>query len=310
MHVLIVRPGAIGDALLTFPVLKALRTRYDACKITFVSNPVVLPLARESGLVDETYDYGSLMWSELFASSGIRTHRLQDVMRHIDYVICWLRDPEGIMERNLEAQGIARIVVAPGRPPNENDIHIVTYLAASIGVADIVDNFYSIEMQSCVSQDEFVHEARPFAIHPGSGGAWKCWPVSHFAAIIRRLWQRQVPVLLLAGPADEERVQQLISTIGTPSQSSLLTLLEHVPLLDVAKQLQRCRGYLGNDSGITHLAAMLGVPTIALFGRSNPVLWHPVGPHVQVIHASELAHLSIDTVIEQVETSCRHSPFG
>lgn len=301
MHILIVRPGAIGDTLLTFPILKTLRTFYTNCTITFVGNPIVLPLALASGLVEETFDYDSLLWSELFASTGIRSPSLRALMRRTDYAICWLRDPDGIVQRNLHEQGRARVVVALGRPPEEERIHIVRYLARTLGIAESVDSTYCLERRNTALPNEFMQGLRPFAIHPGSGGAWKCWPVLHFATIICELWRHHIPVLLLSGPTDEERVAHLLDLVGTPPQASFLTHIVNAPLLEVASQLQCCRGYLGNDSGITHLAALLGMPTIALFGPSNPVVWHPLGPNVHMIYEPELTYLDVHSVMAHIE---------
>ena len=309
MHVLIVRPGAIGDSLLTFPILEALRTRYKDCTITYVGNSAVLPLISAASLADETFDYGSLMWSELFASSGLHSMPLKTMMQRVDYAICWLRDSDGIVQRNLQSQRIKHIVVAPGRPANEDTIHIVSYLAQTIGIVDSVASSYHLQLKHETTDDEVmvrkVQTVRPFAIHPGSGGALKCWPVSHFAAIIRAIWQHGIPVLLLAGPADDMRVAQLLDLTGTSPKESLLTRLTNVPLLDVAAQLQQCRGYLGNDSGITHLAAMLNIPTLALFGPSNSAIWHPIGSHVTIIHELKLESLSVDMVMSYVENMLR-----
>ncbi len=77
-------------------------------------------------------------------------------------------------------------------------------------------------------------------------------------------------------------------------------MLTNAPLLEVARQLQQCRCYLGNDSGITHLAAMLGVPTVAIFGPSDPAVWRPVGPSVEVIQERALEDVSVDVVMEAV----------
>ena len=156
------------------------------------------------------------------------------------------------------------------------------------------------------------------AIHPGSGGAHKCWPAHSFAAVIEQLWNPHWPqlseaervsilrhshsVLLLAGPADRERVHDILNSIRHPPKPGMLKVLVDAPLLKVAQQLQQCRCYLGNDSGITHLAAMLGVPTIALFGPSDPAIWHPVGPSVRVIRAQALERLGSDVVIEALES--------
>lgn len=139
------------------------------------------------------------------------------------------------------------------------------------------------------------------AIHPGSGGAAKCWPVENFLEVIERLWQQNQPVLLLAGPADEKRLEGILAQIPPEPKRELLQVLVNRPLLEVARYVQACRCYLGNDAGITHLAAMLGVPTIALFGPSNPAIWRPIGPVVNVIRERPLEQLRVDAVMEAIE---------
>jgi ADP-heptose:LPS heptosyltransferase len=80
----------------------------------------------------------------------------------------------------------------------------------------------------------------------------------------------------------------------------MLNLLLDAPLLEVAQQLQQCKCYLGNDSGITHLAAMLGIPTIALFGPTDPAIWQPPGPSVEVIYNPVLEQLPVEMVLEKL----------
>ncbi len=149
MHILIIRPGAIGDALLAFPVIHALRTLYHHSHITLVSNAAVLSLAREYGIADEVFDYGAAQWSELFLTTRPHTshtsHRtshtsaLQDLLQRTDLAICWLRDSDGIVAHNLRTAGIKEIMIAPGRPTTDERIHITQYLARTAGIQDTVD---------------------------------------------------------------------------------------------------------------------------------------------------------------------------
>ena len=340
MHILIIRPGAIGDALLSFPVLKALREHYTGAHITLVSNAQVLPLALAFGVADEVGDYQDIQWSELFSSNG--TPALQDLLQQIELAICWLRDPGGMVERNLRMNGIRRLIIAPGRPPEGARVHVVEYLAQTVGLP-IKRSQWSVpsllqypqsgsSKRRCVcqfhttphapSQETFyiglpnksidfalgtdsVSSEGPacdyVAIHPGSGGPQKCWPVIHFAAVIERLWQQNRPVLLLAGPADTERVRDLINLVATPPRPEMFKTLTNEPLLEVARHLQPCRCYLGNDSGITHLAAMLGVPTVALFGPSDPAVWEPVGPCTKVLYGQLLEQAPVNVVMEAID---------
>ncbi len=80
----------------------------------------------------------------------------------------------------------------------------------------------------------------------------------------------------------------------------MLKVLVDKPLMEVAEQLQGCRCYLGNGAGITHLAALLGIPTVVLFGPSDPTIWRPLGSSVEIIQAKALEGLSVIMVIESI----------
>ena len=297
MHVLLIRPGAIGDSLLTFPVMQALRVQHSDAHITFVSNAAALPLAHACQLADVTYDYSAPLWSQLFLPPDRYSQQFRTLLAHTDQAICWLRDDDGIIARGLRAVGIKHVMVAPGRPPAGERIHIVDYLLRTVGMG-------SSRWHAGAGDPE-----GPVAIHPGSGGAYKCWPVPSFIAIIEALLQRSLPVLLLGGPADtariqeiQQHVQRLVASTARNDAPSLFQTMIDAPLLTLAQRLQGCRGYLGNDSGMTHLAAMLGLRTVALFGPSDPDIWHPIGPHVHMLYEPALHHLSPDTVMHAVET--------
>jgi heptosyltransferase III len=299
MHILIVRPGAIGDTLLTLPVIQALRAEQTNPHITLVGNAAVLPLALQSGLVEEVSDYGELRWSEFFAPGGVRRTDLRARLQQTDLAICWLRDPQGVVERNLGAAGVRRCVVAPGHPPRGERIHVVDYLAGSIGLSPAAA-LHTFTLAASAARPDPGSPGRPtVAIHPGSGGAHKCWPVASFAALIEQLWRRGASVLLLIGPAEQERWQSLRGLLPPPPSPATFNLLANAPLAELAAQLRQCACYLGNDSGITHLAALLGLPTIALFGPSDPATWRPLG-QVEVIQARPLEHLPVNRVMQSI----------
>src|SRR6266849_439487 len=139
--ILVIRPGAIGDALLTFPVLKALKEDNTGTHITLVSNAQVLPLAPAFGIAEQTFDFQDIQWSELFSTTGIRTSFMRGLLEQTDLAICWMRDPDGIIEHNLKMSGIEHSIIAPGRPSTGEHLHIVDYLARTIGLPDIGTQF-------------------------------------------------------------------------------------------------------------------------------------------------------------------------
>ncbi len=313
MRLLVIRPGAIGDTLLTFPVLQALRACYSDPRVALAGNASVLPLAQACGVAEELYDYEHIQWSELFSTRGVRNPALVDVLRRTDRAICWLRDSDGLVERNLRAMGIEDIVIAPGRPAPGGALHIVQYLAETIALPIDFEVLRKCEGRGQVGRRSEgrrlaapVHEIggevlendqRPSAIHPGSSAPSKCWPAPYFAAVIEQVWQQGRPVLLLAGPADQERLDDVLRALPAQDTWGSLKVLKNASLLELACKLQECKDYLGNDSGITHLAAMLGIPTVALFGPSDVVIWHPLGPRVRVIRENSMEHLHLATVI-------------
>ncbi len=299
--ILVIRPGAIGDALLTFPVLKALREHYAGMPITLVSNAQVLPLALAFGVAEQTFDFQDITWSELFSTTGIRNSSLLALLKQTDLAICWMRDPDGIVEHNLKMSGVKNVMIAPGRPSEGEHIHIVDYLADTVGLSNVGSRFIAPLSWPTPNSVSNGPTGRSVAIHPGSGAAQKCWPASRFAAVIERLWQQNRSVLLLAGPADSERVHDVLQQLSSPLTPAMLKLLTNASLIEVARQLQLCRCYLGNDSGITHLAAMLGIPTIAIFGPTDPAVWRPVGPSVKVLQGRTLEDVSVDSIMEVID---------
>jgi heptosyltransferase III len=302
--ILVIRPGALGDALLTFPVLKALRASSEAIHITLVSHPAVLELARTWDLAKLTENYSSARWSELFLSNGIRSTRLLSELAATNLAVCWLHDEEGLVEHNLRNAGCQDVICAPGRPPEKTYEHIVHYLGTTLNLnlSEITQFTLKSGLTPLeVERDPASPQAKMVAIHPGSGGAKKCWPIENFAQLITYLQQHNIPTLLLSGPADQERLLQLRKLL-LPSQSTSLRILENAPLSDLCREFQNCRCYLGNDSGITHLAALSGLPTIALFGPSDPRIWRPVGSRVHLIQESRLEDLQIERIIATIES--------
>lgn len=298
MHICIIRPGALGDTLLALPVIQALREQESIECVTFVGQAAFAPLLLATGLVTNALDYEDICWSQLFLLQGILHPGLRALLADCQLVVCWLRDPDGLIAQNLRAATSGRVVVAPGRPGEDAGMHTSAYLASTLGITLPADPHLTL-LPSTTSQTEA--NTRFFAIHPGSGGAHKCWSIQGYAEVIQALWQRTIPVLLLTGPADAGRLEALQHSLPTPPPG-LLTLLTHAPLLQVAHTLQHCRAYLGNDSGITHLAALLGIPTTALFIASDPYTWHPLGCSVHVISPQRLGVLSTSEVLAALQS--------
>ena len=136
---------------------------------------------------------------------------------------------------------------------------------------------------SCVreslGQENRAAPGKPILIHPGSGGLAKIWPLGNWWTLIRFLRETcQLPVVLTLGPADErlrgfaQEAEALgVLTVESPS----------LPLL--AAWLSQGRLFVGSDSGVSHLAALVGIPSMVVFGPTDPEVWAPRGPHVHIV---------------------------
>lgn len=139
-------------------------------------------------------------------------------------------------------------------------------------------------------------KSSPTVIHPGSGGAAKCWPLERFVELAGRLKGRGDEVLMVLGPAEIDRWGE--RRIG-PVRGQL-PLLESPSLELLAGVLAGCRAYAGNDSGASHLAAAVGAASLVLFGPSNSTHFAPLGPSVKVHAKPSLADLTTEEVMRML----------
>ena len=303
MNIVAILPADhIGDALFVFPILLALRAKYGDAHITFVSYALVLPLALEWGLIDEGLDCKDEQWQELLSPKGIQSAKLLALLQKTDCVICWQVDTGGAISRNLRSTGVKRMFVVPEHPITTGPIHVADFMAKAaglqaIGIENVVAEYVPPRWER---GDTFCYFVPPIAVHPGSTDEKRRWPAPYFATVINALLRRNYPVLLLAGPSEAETLVHVRRNITRDVEPGMLTILGNKPLLDVARQLRQCRFFLGNDSGIGHLAGLLGVPTLALFGPTNPTLKRPAGPHVETLQEMPMDTLSPGRVVEHI----------
>ena len=303
-RVVIFRPGALGDTLLAFPALGALRRAWPDAQVTLVARADVLALGRAAGLADATYPYDLPAWSGLWGEAPDADPLLRAVVGGAEVVVAWLPDPDGSVARALSALSAARCVIAPGRPPEggphpqafagaraageaRQPEHVACYLLRTLAPLGIEGpilpaSFLTGGGKTCAGPEarELAGE-RVVALHPGSGGAAKCWPPGRFAELARRLRAAGYAPLLVEGPADAERVAAVRAALG----GAPVPVARGLAVEALAALLARCAAYVGNDSGVSHLAGLVGCPTLALFGPSDPALWAPVGPRVRALRA-------------------------
>ncbi len=133
-------------------------------------------------------------------------------------------------------------------------------------------------------------------VHPGSGAVEKCWPAERFLKLIGKLKRKKKNVRVLLGEVELERMPA--SDIAAFEAAA--TVRRPANYVELLNELRTASHFIGNDSGPSHLAAMIGVPTVVLFGPSNPTIWKPLGPRVQVLQKQPLGELAVDDVASSV----------
>jgi ADP-heptose:LPS heptosyltransferase len=229
-------------------------------------------------------------FSGLFAE-GALDPRNGDRLRAYDRAVVYSRDAS--LARNI-AHFVPLVVEHDPRPPDDGP-HASLWLASclqalGVGSMDVPVPVLRPSPEDSRRADAILHELPPrfLAIHPGSGSHAKNWPSERFAAVVRATAAEKW--LLVRGPADDDAVGSLE---GVPGQVIACDL----PLRVLAAVLARAGAYVGNDSGVTHLAAAAGAPTVALFGPTDPRLWSPVGPRVTVIAGATMEAISVHAVV-------------
>ncbi|MCC6175525.1 MAG: glycosyltransferase family 9 protein [Chloroflexi bacterium] len=299
-RLLVLRPGAIGDTLLALPALLALRQRYPEHHVTLVGNAWAVPFVTAVGAVDECALFDGAAVTRLFVPSA---PALNDPFNGIDVAVAWCADPDGVLTSGLRVRGAQSVVVAPSRPPADRPDHVARHLVstlAPLGIPDVVPDVPRLilppDAQRAAHNLLAPHglDCRSFVVvHPGSGSAAKNWPPERFADVIRQSYaERSIEAVVLAGPADEAAIQRLLARLDARP-----IVLRDLPLTVAGAVMRRAAAFLGNDSGFSHLAGLLGCRTLTLFGPTDPGLWKPLGPHVRTIRRQPLAAVTSDEVL-------------
>ncbi|MBL8630250.1 MAG: glycosyltransferase family 9 protein [Rhodospirillaceae bacterium] len=194
--------------------------------------------------------------------------------------------------------------------------HRVAWLPSLIDIQAPLDPYLWIDEAQHARATALLPDGAPvLAIAPIAARPEKTWSDENFARLVRQLlapdgicagWR----VLLAAGPGEEKQFPALVAAVP-PDRLTVMT--DQPDLLVVAAALQRCRLYIGNDSGLTHLSAAAGVATMALFGPTNPSHFGPWGEQGRVVEAPAvngarlMANLSVAAVAAAVAEMIHHT---
>jgi heptosyltransferase-2 len=283
-RILVVRGGAIGDFIMTLPAMGALREHWPDGHIEILGYPHITELARGRYYADATRSIEARPMAGFFIPNAELDAGLKEYFGGFNLVISYLFDPDSLFANNVRRCGVKQVIEASPRP---RDMHAAKHYCRPLESLAI----YVEQPRPRIHPSESDREAASrflkmvgrepiVAIHPGSGSEKKNWPVENFAAVAR--WvadELAAQLLIVEGEADERVVVKLTKLL----EPRPITVARKLKLVDLAAVLERCALFLGNDSGVTHLAAAAGIPVVAMFGSASPPIWEPCGEQVRVV---------------------------
>jgi ADP-heptose:LPS heptosyltransferase len=288
-RILVIHPGALGDTILALPVIAELRAQHETAVVHLIGHPALVTLLPGRSAVDVMSSIDGPQYLELLGDAMMFSGTAQ-FFRQFDLIVGWLADDEGKIRQRLIGLGISNVVVASPRLRQESPIHATDRFRATVAHPHLL--FPSIQRRaaeylwateedrkaaaSWLADHSIDSGGAPVvAIHPGSGSRIKCWPPEYFAEVVSALIHDGAQVLVIEGPADEHAVDVLQQKLHMN-----LPCLRQASLSLVIGVLSSCSAFVGNDSGVTQLAAALGVSTVAIFGPTDPIIWASRGYNV------------------------------
>jgi heptosyltransferase-3 len=298
----ILQPGAIGDCILTLPLVEFMKDCLGLGTVDILGHTEYLGILPGRTCADGIRSIDAVDLHRLFAET--KTFDLADgdplisVFADYAWIVTFLGEPNSDFEQNLiftaNCSHSAEIITLSMKLPEKFSAHITDFLIQQF----VAQSGLSLEPRPIRPDSVLIKATKAdvsrgremlketglelseklVVIQPGGGALDKCWHLDNFLAIAKELSSKSIKVLFLLGPAELDR----FTNAAIKKINSVAKCLTDLSLTQVLGLLSCADRFVGNDSGITHLAAGLGVKTIAVFGPTNPDVYRPIGPAVTV----------------------------
>ncbi len=300
-RVLIIFPGALGDLICLAPTIFAIARRHHGDEIELMARAELADFAvgRLGVIRAHSIDRRevALLFRESANDDDDQARRFFSLFARI---YCFFSAQDALFRRALiEASGPGVTTFHPFRPQEKGHV-AAAYLKDVTGndrVDEIAINFMASDLEGEARAISRIAEPKKFvAIFPGSGSAKKNWPIEKFSALADQINEETQAVFIL-GPA-EDSSEKMLREAG-------LSVIKNQPLGTVAALARMASIFVGNDSGVSHLAAAAGTPGVVLFGPSDPDRWRPLG-RVKVLHHNPIESIEVAEVLASIVALGHH----
>jgi len=311
--ILIIHPGALGDVLLAVPAIRNLSVKFPQHETVLMAAAAVSRLLSECGLINDWIPLEGQACLGLFSETLSISEELQSWFNRCDLAVVWMEDTDGTRGSLFQDLGVARVQIQSPFSPELRARHQSNRFLETLGeTAEDASLKRTVQVPPHLLErgKDYLATLRISCdqslalVHPGSGSIHKCLEPRRMALLIEQLWRRGVCPLVLEGPADQDTVGHALQFVSKPP-----IVLRDLDLSQLAGVLAQGTFSIGHDSGVTHLSALLGVPTIALFGPTDPQRWAPQGSHVTILRGSPCICESWEAVKKCKEKPCLQVPI-
>jgi ADP-heptose:LPS heptosyltransferase len=319
-RILIVRQhNQMGDMVCATPAFRALRETYPTARLALVCAPLNFEVVRANPQLDNVFLFDKQDWRRPW-----RFWRLGRALRvyHPDLVFVLNSVSFSLTSALLAHLSGAPLIVGgdslpfgwdfsrhayslelPSSP--EVDRHAIAHSLAPLAEVGITtDDLTTVVVPTPTelgSAQEFLAslpgEGPIWILHPGAGKRQNLWPAARFADVASRASARGARVLVLHGPADQavlDRFLTALSALDIEDRRQQITIAPIQPVGVCAALLSLAERFLCNDTGLMHVAGAVGVPTLALFGPTDPQLWKPLAETVVALQGADGDLKSLD----------------
>lgn len=258
----------IGDAVLTTPALEALHQCFPEATIDLMADP-------RSSLVFAHCPYRGRIFHKNKKAGWRGLFNLVHQLRRVPYDLVVDLRTDGLAYLLRARKRLTKRGIKPAGPHAvERHMAVVaSLLPPTAPIPPCRVWLQAQQVQFAKAQLSPLPGHHWLALGPGANWPPKIWPASAFTALVNGVKNRFDGVVLVGGPQDRERSQAISVHLPLPH----VDLCGSTDLLQAAAVLQQASVFVGNDSGLGHLAAAMNTPTLTLFGPGQPERYHPWG---------------------------------
>ncbi len=279
--------------------LAALRQQFPDTELEVLGYPHIAQLALAGGLAKRVQSIEARSLAIFFARNGDLPEELADYFSEFNLIISYLYDPDLIFKTNVGRCTRAQFISGPHRPDETLPLHATEVFLKPLEQLAIFEADATPRLEVPKAFETTAGSGRWLAVHPGSGSEKKNWPEEKWLELLQELMKTTtLRLLLVGGEAERERLERLAGALP----ATRIKLMKSAPLPELAKWLAACVGFVGHDSGISHLAAAVGLRSLILWSDTNETVWRPRAREMTMLRDSlGLEHLSVVVVLRNLE---------